>query len=219
MAVNPELPELAVVSKMTFLTERSLLAPHIHGYHFAIGLQLRLTHDGEMGFAKEAAARTGTAISLAGNNKIVAVETSSRLNGRRVGGITDDDCVCVKERSARQRIGSYGKEFSIRIIQQKKATFRLTWRQIDNTRLCSQEAFVSRAAAGAIRGQRSHKTCRVSRCYRLINRVVEVLRPITAKQVRSITSYSSRRVVNVGQKPRRGPALKLARGTLSWQSP
>lgn len=99
MAVNPELPELAVVSKMTFLTE-SLLAPLIHGSRFGIGMQPRLTHDGEMGFAKVATARTGTAISLAGNNKIVAIETSSRLNGRRVRGITDDDCVCEKERSA-----------------------------------------------------------------------------------------------------------------------
>lgn len=100
MAVNPELPELAVVSKMTFLTKRSLLAWYIHDYLVAISLQLRLTHDGEMGFAKEATARTGTSISLASNNKIVTVEASCRLDGWRVGGITDDDCVCVKERSA-----------------------------------------------------------------------------------------------------------------------
>lgn len=39
-------------------------------------MQLGLTHDGEMGFAKEATARTGSTISLAGNNKIVTVEAS-----------------------------------------------------------------------------------------------------------------------------------------------
>lgn len=100
MAVNPELPELAVVSKMTFLTERGSLAPYIHGSHFGMRLQLRLTHDGEMGFAKIATAGTGTAISLAGNNKIVTVETSCRFDGWRVSGISNNDCVRVKERSA-----------------------------------------------------------------------------------------------------------------------
>lgn len=53
-----------------------------------------------MGFAKVTTARAGSAISLAGNNKIVAIEASCRLDGRRVSGITDDDRVCEKECSA-----------------------------------------------------------------------------------------------------------------------
>lgn len=100
MAVNPELPELAVVSKMTFLTERTSLASQIFHPLCGTSMQLRLTHDGEMGFAKVSTARTGATISLAGNNKIVTVEASCRFNSWRVGGITNDDCVCVKKCSA-----------------------------------------------------------------------------------------------------------------------
>lgn len=47
------------------------------------------------------------AITLTTNDEVVAVEARSRLNGGRVGSVTDDNGVSVKEDGASDGVSSY----------------------------------------------------------------------------------------------------------------
>lgn len=58
------------------------------------------THDREVGFTTNATTRVVATITLTTNDEVVAVEAGSCLNGRRVGSVTDDNGVSVKENGA-----------------------------------------------------------------------------------------------------------------------
>lgn len=73
-----------------------------------------------MGFTTRATARVVGTIALTTNDEVVAAEARSRLDGGRVGSVTDDDSVSVKEDGASNGVSSYYEAVRALFSQHKR---------------------------------------------------------------------------------------------------